>query len=97
VALIRELVNTLLSTLLTTLQPSPMAQLPSTIDIDVNNNIIKGRSASSSKFSSREPSTYSVISSIPYHERMEIQNNLLSEDFQEPVDSSQLFYILNND
>ena len=28
---------------------------------------------------------------------MEIQNNFLDEDIQEPIDSSQLSYILNNE
>jgi len=96
VASIRKLVNTLLSTLFTALQPSLMAQLLSTIDMDINNNIIRGKSASSSKFSSKKSSTHLAASSIPYHERMEIQNNLLSKDFQKPIDSSQLSYTLNN-
>jgi len=66
------------------------------MDMDVDTDIIRGISASSSKFSSRESSTHSTASSIPYHERMEIQNNLLNKDDQEPVDSSQLSYALSN-
>ena len=57
---------------------------------------IRGRLASSSKFSSRESSTHLISSSIPYPKRMEIQSNLLDEDIQKSVDSFQLFYALNN-
>jgi len=93
---IRELVNILFSTSSTALQPSPMAQLSFTIDIDVDNNIIRIRSAFSSKFSSRELSTYSTTSFIPYHKRMEIQNNLLNKNIQESVDSFQISYVSSN-
>ena len=96
VAPIRELANTLFSTLFIALQPFPMAQLPSIMDMDVNTDIIRGRSASSNRISSRESSTHLNASSVPYHKRMGIQNNLLNEDVQEPVDSSQLSYASNN-
>ena len=88
---IRELANTLFSTSFTTLQSNPMAQLPSNMDI------IRGRSASSSQISSRESLTHSAASSTPYHERMEIQNNLLNEDEQEPVESFELSYASGNE
>ena len=58
--------------------------------------MIRRRSASSSQISSRESSTHSIASSTPYYERMEIQNNLLNEDIQKLVDSSQLSYTSNN-
>jgi len=43
VALIRELANTLFFTLTTIIQPLQMACLLSTMDIDVDTDIIKGR------------------------------------------------------
>jgi len=50
------------------------------MDIDIDINMIRGRSTSSSQISFRESSTHSAASSIPYHKRIEIQNNLLNED-----------------
>ena len=69
-----------------------MAHLPSNMDIDIDINMIRGRSTSSSQISFRESSTYSAASSIPYHKRIEIQNNLLNEDEQEPVERFELSY-----
>ena len=80
VVLIRELVNILFFTYSTTLQSNPIAQLPSNIDMDVDINIIRERSTFSSQISSRESSTHLAILSIPYHERIEIQNNLPNKD-----------------
>jgi len=80
VALIRELVNILFFTYFTTLQSNPITQLLFNIDIDVDINIIRERSAFSSQISSRELLTHLAISSIPYHERIEIQNNLQNKD-----------------
>ena len=57
-----------------------MACLLSTRDIDVNTDIIRGRSTSSSKVSSRESLIDYKASSIAYYERMEIMNNLLDND-----------------
>ena len=68
------------------------------IDIDdyrnINNydNIRWRTSLTSSKVSSRNTSVVSKISSITYHERMEIQNELLDKDFIELIDNSQLLY-----
>ena len=73
-----------------------MAQFPSNMDMDIDTNIIRGRSTSSSKTSLRELFTHSTTSSTPYHERMEIQNNFLNKDIQELVNSSQLSYVSNN-
>ena len=63
--------------------------------IDVNNinnsNNIR-RSPSSSKVTSRSPSIFSSVSSIPYYERIVINNNFPNEDFKKPINSSQLSY-----
>ena len=74
-----------------------MVQFPSNMNIYVNTNIIRGRFTSSSKVSSRKPSTYSTASFTPYYQRMKIQDNFLDEDVQEPIDSSQLSYVSNNE
>jgi len=92
VALIRELANIHFSTSATSSKPSTMAKLPFYMDMDINSNIIRGRSASSSKMNSRESSILSNASSSPYHEKMERNNNLPDEDVRDPVDSSQLSY-----
>ena len=69
----------------------------SAMDIDFNKNVnnfdnVRGRSPSPSRVTSRSTSVISKTSSIPYHERMEIQNDFLEEEFREPIDSSQLSY-----
>ena len=92
---IRELANTLFSTSATSSQPFTMANLPSNMDMDVDIDIIRGRSASSNRNSSRESSILSNALSSSYHERMEMQNNLLDENVQNPIDSPQLSYMLN--
>jgi len=45
----------------------------------------------------RSASVLSAVSSIPYHERIEIKNNLPNEDIVDPIDSSQLLYKDNDD
>ena len=60
--------------------------------MDINIDIIKRRSASSSKLNSRKSSIFSNVSSFPYHERMERNNNLLDKDVWDPIDSFQLSY-----
>ena len=50
------------------------------------------RSSSSSFVSSRSTSVESKASSIPYYKRIVIQNDLLDEEFKEPIDCSQLPY-----
>jgi len=65
--------------------------------IDINNfNNIRERSTSPSKMSSKSPSISSTTSSIPYHEKMEINNDLPDEKFTEPVNSFQLSYKNNS-
>ena len=61
------------------------------IDIDKNNKVdnyddVRGRSPSSINVSSRN------ASSIPYYERIVINNNIPDEEFRKPIDSSQLSY-----
>ena len=92
VAPIRELVNKSFSTSAFNLQPQQIAQLSFNIDIDINLNITRGRSAPSSKLSSRKSLTYSNASSAPYYKRIEAQNNFLNEDIWKPVNNSQLSY-----
>ena len=69
----------------------------SAMDIDFNKNVdnfdnVRGRSPSPSRVTSRSTSVISKTSSIPYHERMEIQDDFLEEEFRELIDSSQLLY-----
>jgi len=68
-----------------------MASLSPVVVMDVNKvnnfNNIRERSPSSSKVSSRSISVFSSVSSIPYYERMVINNNFFDEEFKEPVDS----------
>ena len=93
---IRELADRLFSTSAINLHPLQMAQFLSNMDMDINTNIIRESFTFSSKVSSRESSTYSTVSFTLYHQRMEIQNNFLDEDIQEPIDSSQLSYASDN-
>jgi len=60
------------------------------IDIDKVNNFdnVRGRFSSSSKVSSRSTSVSSSVSSILYHERIVINNDLSDEEFKKPIDSS---------
>ena len=95
VAPIKELANTFFSTISTTSQSPTMANLPSNMDMNINIDIIRGRSAFSSRISPRESLTHSTASSALYHERMETMNNILDEDIQDLVDISQLSYISN--
>lgn len=88
----RELAYILFPITFTTIQPKLMAHLPSNTDIDIDINMIRGRSTSSSQISFKESSTQSAASSIPYHKRIEIQNNLLNENEQKPVERFGLSY-----
>ena len=57
-----------------------MVQNNSNMDMDIN--IPRGRSASSSTDSSRALSVHSDLSSIPYHKRVKVQSNKLTWDKQ---------------
>jgi len=96
VAPTRELVNTLFSSSITAFQTSQIAHIPSTMDMDVDSDIVRGRSASSSRNSSRKSSILSKASSITYHECMEVINTLMSKKIWEPVNMSQLSYMSIN-
>ena len=96
VAPIRDLVNTLFSTMPSTLQASQLSQLPFIMNMNVDTNIVRGRFASFSKNSSRELSITFQASSMAYHERMGVMNNLLSKNGWNPINSSQLSYASNN-
>jgi len=58
------------------------------MDMDINCNITRERSAFFSKASSKKSSVFSSTSSAPYHEHMELNNNLLNIESPEPIDSS---------
>jgi len=95
----RDLGNKQFSPSAFTSSASQMAHLPadSAMDIDKDNKVdnyddVRGRSPSSSNVSSRSASVVSKASSIPYHERMVINNDAPDEEFREPIDSSQLSY-----
>ena len=69
-----------------------MANLPSAMDIDMDTNIIRERSASSSKNSSRESSIFSQASFRVYYKKIEAMNNLTDNKVQDSINSSQLSY-----
>jgi len=52
-----------------------LAQIPVSIDIDINVDIPRGKSKFPINNKTRKLSILSNISSIPYHERMKIQSN----------------------
>ena len=89
---IREVVNIHFSNSASGTTHFSMAQLPSNMDMDVDYDIIRGRSTSSSKANSRNSLVSSSTSSIPYHQCMEMNNDLLDIEIQDPIDSSQLSY-----
>jgi len=91
---IRELANIHFFISVTISQPSIIARIPSNMNMDINIDIIRKRSNSSRKVSSKESLTYSNASSTLYYKRMKIQNNFLDKDIQKYIKSSQLFYIL---
>ena len=62
------------------------------MNIDINSNIIKERSALSSKASSRSSLIFSSTSSVPYHQHIKINNNIPDIKCWKPIDCSQLLY-----
>jgi len=92
VASIRELVNIQFSTSAFNSKSLHMTNSPSYMDIDVDYNIIRRRSTFSNKINLREPSVILNMSTTSYCERMEINNNLLDEDIQDPINSFQKSY-----
>ena len=74
-----------------------MVRIPAYKAININNfNNIRERSNFPSKISSRSPLISSTTLSIPYYEKMEINNDLPDKEFTEPVNSSQLLYKNNS-
>ena len=93
---IREVVNKHPFTLAFNLISLQMARILAYKAIDVDNyNDIRGRTTSS-KLSSRSTSITSNTLSIPYYEKIEINNNLPDKKSIDPVDSFQLSYQDNN-
>ena len=70
-----------------------MTSYPSDVEMcGIDDGKSRGHSAISSKCSSRESSILLNASSIPYHRRMEINNDLPEEDYTNLVESSHLSY-----
>jgi len=77
--------------------PLQIARIPANEAIDIDNyNDIRERMTSSSKASLRSASVTFNTSSIPYHKRMKINNNLPNKELRDPIDSFQLSYKGNN-
>ena len=94
---IREVVNKHPFTSAFSSIPLQMARIPAYEAIDVNNyDNVRERTTSPSIPSSRSTSVTSNASSIPYHEKMEINNNLPDKEIIDSIDSSQLSYQDNN-
>jgi len=76
-----------------TVQIAPLSHV-AVMDVDKVDNFddIRERSSLSSKVSFRSTSVSLSTSSIPYHKRMVINNNIPDEEFKEPIDSFQLSY-----
>ena len=69
-----------------------MAKLPANMAMDINDDIIRERFTSSTRSISKSTLVSSTISSILYHQRMEINNNLSNKDLEKLIDKSQLSY-----
>jgi len=69
-----------------------IAQIPSNMNIDVDIDMIRGKSALTSRASLRSSLISSSTLSIPYHQCMELNNDLSDIESQKPIDSSQLSY-----
>ena len=88
---IRELANKHFSITSTSSKVLNITNLPSGMDMDINNNN-RGRSTFSSRITSRSAFIISNISSCAYHLKMECNNNLLDDMAVDLIDSSQLLY-----
>jgi len=73
-----------------------MNPLPSALEMDIdsvdNYDNIRKRTHSSSNTSTRSASVVLQASSLPYYERMVINNDFSDKEIMEPIDSSQLSY-----
>jgi len=81
-----ELVSIYTSTSTFNLKLSQIDRIPANVAIDVNSDIIRRR------INSRSTSIVSKASSIPYHKRMEINNDLPDKEFIDSINSFQLSY-----
>ena len=95
VVLIRGLVNTSLSTSTKALSTNLMAQIPANMNMNIDINIPRGRSALHFSKSSRESSIHSNVSSVSYHTRMEIQSNNFLWSKQVKAEKITLSYAIN--
>ena len=75
IALIRELVNIILSTTSKALSANIVDQIPTNIDIDIDVDISRRRSAPPFGNSTRESSILLNTSSILYYQKIKIQSN----------------------
>jgi len=89
VAPIRELVNTLNPSVSKETIVNPMVLNISNRNMDIDTP--RKRLAFSSVNNSRVLSTHSDVSSIPYHERMEVQSNKLTWDKQVEINERENF------
>ena len=85
----RELVNTLIPITIKATILDPMVLNNYNMDMDIDT--VRGRSVSSSTNSLRAFSVCSNTSSIPYHERMEIQSSNLPWSEQVEIDKRESF------
>jgi len=72
-----------------------MAQIPANMDMDINIDISRGRSALSFSKSSRESSMHLNASSVLYHTRMEIQSNNFLWSEQVKAEEIAFSYAIN--
>jgi len=75
---IRELVNITLSTTTKALSTNQLAQIPASMNMNIDVDIPRERSASPDSNCTRELSILSNMSSVPYYERIKIQATTLS-------------------
>ena len=70
-----------------------MARIPADVAMDINNyNDIRERLTSPSKVSSRSALVTSNTSSIPYHKKIEMNNNLPDKELGDLFNRFQLLY-----
>jgi len=89
---IRELVNIQISTSAFNLKSFQIARIPADTTIDINNDFIRGRMNSPSNASLRSALVTSNAFSVPYHKRIETNNDLPDKKVRNPIDSFQLSY-----
>ena len=62
------------------------------MDMDINCNVIRGRSALSSRIGLRNLSVLFITLLVLYYKHMELNNDLLDDNVWDPIDISQLSY-----